>query len=168
MPDITVRHELNTDEATYWGKVVFQDDFNTKLFVEHLGIGWELVSQKEDDAKLTRRVNVEPPIGNLPAVLKRMLSDKLSYVEEGTFDKRARRYAFEITPSLRPETTKVTGEVWLEKLGEKKVVRFCRISVAVKILMVGSMIEDRIVTQLTSSYDRAAQFANDYIAKNNL
>jgi hypothetical protein len=171
MPEVTVRHEINTDENTYWGKLVFDEDFNKKLFVQHLGMGWELMSQKEDDAKVTRTVSVEP-VPNIPASLKKlaskMLTEKLSYTEKGTFDKSAKRYEFEITPNLQLEKTRVTGEVWLEKVGEKKVARFCRVSVDVKILVVGSMVEERIVSELKASYDRAAQFINNHIIESGL
>jgi hypothetical protein len=168
MPEVTLRHEIHTDEETYWAKMLFDEGYNKKLYGEHLGAGWQLLSQKEDDAKLTRRINVEPPVANLPTALKKMLSDKLSYTEEGTFDKGAKRYTFKITPNLQADKTKVTGEMWLEKLGDKKIARVCRILVDVKIFMVGSMVEDRIVSDLEASYDRGTQFANDYIAKNGL
>lgn len=168
MPELTLRHEINTDEDTYFGRIVFEKDFNHELFVERLGIGWELLSQQNDDAKLTRRVNVVPPVGELPAVLKKMLTTTISYIEEGTFDKRTKRYAFKITPNLQPEKAKIVGEVWLEKAAEKKVVRFCRVSVDVKVFMVGSMIEERIIANIKSSYENAARFANEYIAKNGL
>lgn len=168
MPELTLRHEINTDEDTYWGKVVFQDDFNQKLFVQHLGIGWKVLSQTEDASALRRRVNVEPPVGDIPAVLKKLLTDTLSYTEEGTFDKIARRYKFNMTPSLQPDKAKIFGEVWLEKAAEKKVVRFCRVSIDVKVFMVGSMIEDRVIARIKESYEQAARFANEYIAKNGL
>jgi hypothetical protein len=168
MPQVTVRHEINTDEDTYWGKIVFREDFNREVYVKHLGIGWELLDQKEDDAKLTRRIKVEPPVGEIPAVLKKMLTSTLSYVEDGTFDKAARRYTFKITPSLQPEKANIVGEVWLEKLGEKKIARVCRVSVDVKVFVVGSMIEERITARLKDSWGQAAQFANQYIAKNGL
>lgn len=168
MSQVTIRHEIQTDEDTYWERLVFDEGYNKKLFVEHLGAGWKLLDQKEDDTKLTRRIEVEPPVGNLPTALKKLVSDKLSYTEEGTFDKATKRYKFEITPSLQADKTTITGEMWLEKLGEKKIARVCKFSVDVKIFVVGSMVEERITSDLRSSYDRGTKFANEYIAKNGL
>lgn len=168
MPELTLRHEINTDEDTYFGKVVFEEAFNHELFVQNLGIGWKLLSQDSDDTQLARRVHVEPPVGELPAVLKKMLTSKVSYVEEGTFDKRTKRYTFRIVPSIQPEKAKILGEVWVEKLGEKKIARFCRVSVDVSVFMVGSMVEERITSNIKTSYEKAAQFANEYIAKHSL
>src|SRR4051794_34996476 len=168
MPEVTLRHEINTDEETYWSKCVFEEGFNQKLYAEHLGIGWKLLEQKDDDAKITRRIHVEPPMGNLPGPMKKVIGDKLAYTEEGTFDKKSKRYNFKVMPSTMADKTKVSGEMWCEKLGDKKVARHFRLNVEVKVFMVGSMIEERIISDLRASYDKGTAFTNDYIAKNGL
>ena len=38
MPDVTMRHEIETDEDTYWSKIVFDEAFNKSMYVDHLGI----------------------------------------------------------------------------------------------------------------------------------
>ena len=93
---------------------------------------WKLLDSKEDDAKLWRRVQVDPPVGDVPTAVKKVIGDRLSYVEEGTFDKKTKRYSFKVTPSTMAEKTKVAGEMWVEKLGDKKIARVTRISVDVK------------------------------------
>lgn len=168
MPEVTLRHEIETDEDTYWPKVVFDPSFNEEMYVKHLQIGWKLLDQKEDDAKLTRRVHVEPPVGNLPGPLKKLIGDRLSYEEEGTFDKATRRYSFRVKPSTMAEKTKVSGEMWCERLGDKRIARVCRISVEVKVMMVGSMVEERILNDLRASYDKGTAFTNDWIRRNGL
>jgi hypothetical protein len=168
MAEVTLRHEIETDEDTFWSKVVFDEAFNKALYVDHMKFGWKLLDQRDEPDRITRRVNVEPPTGNLPAAVKKVIGDRLSYVEEGTFDKKTRRYAFKVTPSTLADKTKVSGEMWCEKAGEKKIARLCRISVEVKVFMVGSMVEERIVSDLRASYDRGTAFTNDYIRKNGL
>jgi hypothetical protein len=168
MPEITLRHEVDTDEDTYWSKCVFDEAFNTQMYVDHLGIKWKLEEQHEDDAKITRRVHVEPPVGNLPGPVKKVIGDKLAYTEAGTFDKKTKKYSFKVTPSTMAEKTKVSGEMWCEKKGDKKVTRVCRISVEVKVMLVGGMVEERILSDLKTSYERGTVFTNEYIAKNGL
>ena len=104
----------------------------------------------------------------MPGPVKKLFGDRLSYVEEGTFDKKTRRYTFKVTPSTLAEKTKVAGEMWVEKLGEKKVARVTKISVEVKVFMVGGMVEDRILADLRSSYDKGTTFTNEYIKENGL
>lgn len=169
MPEITLRHEINTDEDTYWAKCVFDAAFNTSLYVEALQFPvWKVLDSKEDDARLWRKVQVDPPVGNMPGPVKKVIGDRLSYVEEGTFDKKTKRYSFKVVPSTMADKTKVAGEMWVEKLGDKKITRVARINVEVKVFMIGGMVEERILSDLRSSYEKGTSFTNDYIAKNGL
>jgi hypothetical protein len=169
MPEVTLRHEIDTDEDTYWAKCVFDADFNKKLYIDALKFPqWKLLDSKEDDAKIWRKVQVDPPTGDMPAAVRKVIGDRLSYVEEGTWDRKTKRYSFKVTPSTMAEKTKVAGEMWTEKLGEKKVVRITKINVEVKVFMVGGLVEDRIISDLRSSYDKGTVFTNQYIAQNGL
>lgn len=169
MPEITLRNEINTDEDTYWARCVFDEDFNKKLYVEALQFPvWKVLDSKDDEAKTWRKVQVDPPTGNMPSAVKKVIGDRLSYVEEGTFDKKTKRYTFKVTPSTLAEKTKVAGEMWIEKLGDKKVARITKITVEVKVFMVGGMVEDRILADLRSSYDKGTTFTNQFIAENKL
>jgi len=169
MPEVTLRHEIDTDEDTYWAKCVFDADFNKKLYIDALKFPqWKLLDSKEDDTKIWRKVQVDPPTGDMPAAVKKVIGDRLSYVEEGTWDRKTKRYSFKVTPSTMAEKTKVAGEMWTEKLGEKKIVRITKINVEVKVFMVGGLVEDRITADLRSSYDKGTVFTNRYIAENGL
>lgn len=169
MPDITLRHEFNTDEDTYWSKCVFDEAFCREMYLEALKFpGWKVLESKDDENKLTRRVQVDPPVASLPGPVKKVIGDRLSYTEEGTFDKKAKRYKFRVIPSTLADKTTVTGELWCEKLGDKKVARVCKIHVEVKVFMVGGMVEDRILADLRDSYEKGTNFTNDYIAKHGL
>ncbi len=169
MPEVTLRHEIDTDEDTFWAKIVFNEEFNKKLYEGALKFpGWKLLDSKEDDLKIVRRVQVDPPVGDLPGPVKKVIGDRLAYTEEGTFDKKAKRYSFKVTPSTMAEKTKVSGELWAEKIGDKKIRRMCRISVEVKVFMVGGMVEDRIMADLRSSYDNSTTYTNQYIKENGL
>ena len=169
MPEVTLRHEIDTDEDTFWSKIVFNEEFNKKLYEGALKFpGWKLVDSKEDDSKIVRRVQVDPPVGDLPGPVKKVIGDRLAYTEEGTFDKKTKRYSFKVTPSTMADKTKVSGELWAEKIGDKKIRRMCRISVEVKVFMVGGMVEDRIMQDLRSSYDNSTAYTNQYIKENGL
>jgi hypothetical protein len=169
MAEVTLRHEIDTDEDTFWSKIVFDEQFNKKMYEGGLKFPkWQLLDVKEDDAKITRRVQVEPPVKDLPAAVKKVVGDRLAYTEEGTFDRKAKRYAFKVIPSTMPDKTKVNGELWVEKISDKKIRRVCRISVEVKMMLVGGMIEDRIMADLRSSYDGSTAFTNQYIREQGL
>lgn len=170
MPEITLRHEIETDEDTFWSKIVFDEGFNKKLYIDELEFPqWKLLEMKDDDAKISRRVLVEPATSDLPGPIKKAIGgDKLAYTEEGTFDKKSKRYVFKTIASLMPDKTKVSGEMWAEKIGDKKIRRVARMTVEVKIFMVGGMVEDRIIKDLQSSYDASTTFTNRYIKEHGL
>lgn len=168
MAEITLRHDIDCDEDTFWRKIVFDEGFNRKLYTENLKIGWKLEDQKETDTSISRRVHVEPDTSNLPAAVKKVIGDRLAYTEEGTWEKSSKRYKFKVTPTTMADKTKVSGEMWCEPKGDKKITRVCRISVEVKIFVVGGMVEERILSDLRTSYDKGTDFTNKYIAENGL
>ena len=164
MAEVKVRHEMSCDPETYWNKCVFDDEYNRRLYLEVLKFpNWKVVDQKDDGKTLTRRVQVDPPAGNIPAAVKKVIGDSLSYTEEGAFDRASGRYTFKATPSAMGDKAKITGEMTCEKLGDKKMARIAKIKVEVKVFMVGSLIEDRILADLKASYARAAEFTNTYV-----
>ena len=143
MPEITVRHELDCDEDTFWHGCTFNEEFNRKLYLETLNFPAYVGENVDSAATVTRKTRIDPPLTGLPGPVKKVLGDRFAYVEEGTFDKATKRYSFKVTPTTLPEKTKTTGELWCEKLGDKKIARLTKISVEVKVFMVGGMVEDR-------------------------
>ncbi len=169
MAEITLRHEFDCDEDTYWEKCTFDADFNKRLYLEVLKFpGYDLVEQKDDDAKRTRKVRIDPPLGNLPGPVKKAIGDKFSYVEEGTFDKKTKRYTFKITPSTMGDKAKTFGELYCEKLGDKKIVRVAKVTVEVKVFMIGGMVEEKIMHDLKHSYEEAAKFTRVFLKEKGL
>ncbi len=164
MAETTIVDEFECTEETYWGKCHFDPEYNRRLYLEHLKFpDWRLVETKTEGDKTTRRVTLDPPVGNLPGPVKKLVGDKLSYTENGTYDQKSGRYTFTITPSTMAEKTKITGEIWCETLGEKRIRRNTRIHVEVKVFMVGGMVEDKVMGDLKSSYATAAPFTNEFV-----
>jgi hypothetical protein len=169
MPEITLRHEFDCDEDTYWEKVFFDPEFNRRLYLDALKFpAYKLIDLKDDGSRRTRVVHIDPPLGNLPPPMKKIVGDKLSYVEEGLFDRKTKRYSFRSTPSVMADKTKNSGELRCENLGEKKIARVARITVEVKVFMIGGMIEEKILGDLRHSYEEAAKFTRGYLKEKGL
>lgn len=164
MPEITLRHEFECDEDAYWDKCLFDLEFNTKLYLETLKFPhYEVLTDDNGTERRIRKVRIEPQVGSLPGPVKKIIGDKLAYLEEGTFDKKTKRYTFTITPSILPEKTKTGGELFCEKLGDKRIARIAKIKVEVKVFAIGGMVEDKIIGDLKASYDAAAKFTNEWV-----
>jgi hypothetical protein len=162
--DFTLRHELNCDAETYWEKCVFDAEYNRRLFLEELKFrSYELIEQRDTGDTIVRKAKGEPQVGHLPGPVKKVLGDSFGYVEEGTFDRKAKRYSFRTIPAVLPDKIKIQGSMVCEPLGDKKVTRVTSIHVDVKVFMVGGMIEDRIVADIKHSYDKAAELTNAWV-----
>src|SRR5215472_17037924 len=100
MPEIQLRHEMDCDEETYWTKCIFDAEYNKRLFLEGLKFrSYELLDEMDDGKTLTRRLKLDPPVTGLPGPVKKASGDSFAYVEEGSFDRAARRYSYKILPS---------------------------------------------------------------------
>ena len=164
MSETTIRDEFDCTVETYWEKCHFDPEYNRRLYLEHLKFpGWKLLETKTEGGKVSRRVHLDPPVGNLPGPVKKVLGDSFSYTESGTYDPATGRYTFTIAPSTMGDKTKVSGELWCEKIGDKKIARHAKISVEVKVFMVGSLVEDKVMGDLKASYANAAPFTNAFV-----
>lgn len=164
MAEITFRHEMDCDEETFWEKCHFDEEYNRRLFMDVLHFpSFKLLEVTKNGSLWTRRVYVEPPVAGLPGPLKKVVGDKLSYVEVGTYDKSTGRCKYHVTPSTAADKTKTSGEIYVEVKGPKKIVRVARLEVEVKIFMVGGLLEEKIINDAKASYDAAAKFTNEYV-----
>ena len=164
MPEITLRHEIECSEDTYWEKCFFDEEYNRRLFLDVLKFpGFTLLEQKNDPGTKTKKCKIDPPLTGIPAAAKKVIGDRLSYVEEGTLDTKSHRYQFKVIPSTMADKTSVVGELHTEKLGENRVARVAKIKVEVKVFMLGGMVEEKIIGDLRNSYEVAAAFTNDFV-----
>jgi Protein of unknown function (DUF2505) len=164
MADLTLRHEMDCDVDTYWEKCVLVEEYNRRLFFDELKFkSYELLEQKDLGDTVTRRVKAEPQTANLPGPVKKAIGDSFGYTEEGTYDRKAKRYSFRTIPGAFPDKVKIHGSMRCEPLGEKRVTRITEIHVDVKIFMIGGLVEDRIVADIKHSYAKAAEFTNTFV-----
>lgn len=166
MAKFTVKHTFNTDLETYWGKIFFDDEYNRRLFLDGLGFGlYELIDLKEEpNGAKTRKVRTEPK-SEAPAVVKKLIGDSLTYVEEGRFDPATKIWKYNIVTSKLSDKVKIWGDFWAESRGDKKIERFCTCNIEVKIFGVGGAVESFIEKQTRESYERAEAFTNKFIAE---
>lgn len=164
MATFTCRDEFDCDEHTFWYDCTFSEEFCKRLYFDVLKFpGWKLLEQKDEGGILTRRVHIDPPLVGLPGPVIKAVGDKFSYTEEGRFDSKANRYTFSVKPSTAAEKSRTTGELWTEKLGDNRCVRYAKVDVEVKVFMIGSLIEEKVLGDLKKSYDATARFIGQYL-----
>jgi hypothetical protein len=164
MKDVSFEHVFECDEDTYWDKIFFDEAYNRALFLETLKFNlWRQTIQQQGDTVVKRTVEVQPPVGEVAAPVRKALGDRFGYKEFGTFDRKTKRYHVDVTPSAGADRTKIHGDIWLEKAGERRVKRVAKMHVEVNIMLIGKLIEERVVGDMTLSYGKAAEFTNRWI-----
>ncbi|MBP9112741.1 MAG: DUF2505 family protein [Polyangiaceae bacterium] len=162
MAEITLTHEFETTPEIFWEKMFFDETWNKRFYLEVLKFpGWRLDWERTEGSLRKRRVHIDPPLTNLPGAIKRVIGDRFSYAEDGSFDAAANNYDFVVTPSTLPEKTKSRGHVRLQKVGDNKIIRTTYLSCEVKVMMVGGMVEEKILTDFRQSTESAAAFTRE-------
>ncbi len=165
----TITHTFNTDVDTFWDKLFFDPEYNQALFQEHLRFNLYRVLEldRRADGSIHRRVECAPPI-ELPAVAKKVVGDSTSYVEDGVFDPKSRRFTIEVTPKVGADKIQTHLVLWAEPRGDKRLERIVEVDNSVKVFGVGKVLELFIEKQSRATYDSAAEFTNRWIADKGL
>ena len=164
MTDVRIEHNFDCDENTFWDKIFFAEPFNRQMYLEHLKFKrWEVTDFRESDTSIHRTVSVMPTVGDLPGAIKSLIGDNLGYTEEGTYDKKLRRFRVKVVPSVLADKLSVRGEIWLQPQGTDRCKRIFDAQVSVKIFGVGSIIEKRLIADLQLSYNAGAAFTTEYL-----
>lgn len=164
-----ISHLTNTDIDTFWDKLFFDEAYNEALYSGHLRFSTYNVQklEKQADGTVVKRVEAAPPI-ELPGTIKKVLGDFSSYIEDGVYNPKTRRYVVNVTPSTAADKVKTRVEVWCEPKGDKQCERIAEIDNEVKIFGVGKVVEKFIEQQMRDTYDKAAEFTNRWIAEKGL
>jgi hypothetical protein len=169
MQSVRIQHDFDCSEDTLWQVSFFDEEFNRRLYLETLRFpAWRILDQKVTDETMTRRVEVQPLVENVPAPVKKLMGDRFAYVEEGTLDRKAKRYKFRVIPGSMADKTRIAGEIHMEPLGEKKVRRIVEFSIEMKVFVVGSIVEQKSIDDTKASYDKSAAFTRAYLKEKGL
>ena len=168
MTRFTLKHTFPTDPDTFWSRVFFAAEYNQGLYAALKYRVWEELEKTTDAAgKVRRRAKMEPGF-DAPAILKKLIGDGISYVEDGTWDPKTGKWTYSIVPSKMPDKVKTHGEYWLEPRGDKQLERICTVNIDASIFGVGGALESYLEKTTRESYEVAARFTRDYLAKHGL
>lgn len=169
MASFEIRHTFPITAEQFWQDTFFNEEFNRTLYLERLGFdAYEVLEQGEEAGGVrTRKVRTTLKI-DAPGPVRKMVGDSVSYVETGKFDPASGRYRFRIEPSKLADKLQISGEMWCEPRGDKRVERILRTDMEVKVFGVGKLVESTIERTTRDSYDKAATFTNEWIAEKGL
>jgi hypothetical protein len=169
MPSFHVEHDFECSEETYWERVFFDPDYNRRLFMDELRFPqWSVFEEKDEGSRVIRNLRAQPPIEDLPGPLKAVVGDGAGYEERGVYDRQSRRYDAKVTPNRMADRVTVTITMTTKKIGDNRCRRIVDGSVTAKIFMVGALLEQKMISDLTRSYEKSAVFTNRFLGEKGL
>lgn len=163
MGQATIRNAIDCSEQDYFEKCLFSEDYTKRLYLEVLKMpGVEVLEMKKDGDVWSRRVQIQPTLTGLPGPVTKLVGDKFSYIEEGKYDTKTKRFKFNVLPSTAADKTKASGEMWCETEGGKTYL-CAKLDVEVKIFVVGGMVEDKILGDFKASMGASAPFIGQFV-----
>jgi hypothetical protein len=167
--NVRIEHTFACSEDTFWDKLFFDEEYNRRMHMDTLHFAlWREVSREDRGDHLARVVECEPPLGDLPGPIQKVVGDGLRYREEGRFQKSPRRYTVHVVPNRLADKMSVEAQLTTAPLGDNQCKRIFTATVNVKIFGVGGMIEKRIASDLQRSYDAGARFTTKYLQEKGL
>jgi len=157
---LSIRQLLDCSEHEFWERIFRSEEFNQYLY-EGLGFEYELQEWNPDTGY--RRAKVSPG-HQMPKPVARVLGERFSYVEEGTFDADAERYEFRVIPSALPDRIRAAGVVVVEGVSERQCERTVSVEIDAQILGLGRLVEAYLVASTREQYAKNAALVNEYMA----
>ena len=166
MSSFRSEHVFDCSQTTFWEKVFFDAEYNRRLFYDELHFGeWTELEQKHDGDRVHRFVRALPPAPDLPGPLKAALGNGVGYEERGVFDRQKNRYEARVKPNSLSDRVSVELVFRTEPVGENKCRRFVDGTINARVMLVGGMLEQRMIYDLQRSYDKSAVFTNRFVAE---
>lgn len=157
---LAIRQLLDCSEQEFWDKIFRSEDFNHYLY-EGLGFEYELQEWNPDTGY--RRAKVWPT-HQMPRAIARVLGDRFSYLEEGTFDAAAERYDFRVISSAVADRIRAKGTVMIEAVSPHQCERRVTLEIGADVLGLGRLIEAYFVATTREQYAKNAALVNEYLA----
>ena len=165
----TIRDTFDVRAETFWQDVFFNPEFQARLYKE--GLACDSVELKENtlDAanRRTRRLLFTQRL-DAPAAVRKLFGETTTMEERGNFDPQTKRWRFEMVPDRMPDKVRITGETWVEPVGDGKVERICAVDLSVSIFGIGSLVEKFMLSATMESYVKQAAFTRAFIAEKKL
>jgi hypothetical protein len=157
---LAIRQLMDCSEHHFWKRIFGSEEFNEFLY-EGLGFEYELHDWNAETGY--RKAQIWPKY-QMPRAVAKVLGDRFSYVEEGTFDPVVKRYAFRVIPSTLPDRIRASGEVTVESVSSEQCERRVTIEFGADVLGLGRMIETYLIASTREQYAKNAALVNEYLA----
>lgn len=166
MASFRSEHLFECSDTVFWEKVFFNAEYNRRLFHDELHFSeWTELEQKDEGERVVRVVRATPPAPDLPGPLKAALGNGVGYEERGVFVRATKRYDAKVKPNSLSDRVSVELIFRTEPVGEKKCKRIVDGTINARVMLIGSLLEQRMISDLQRSYEKSAGFTNRFVAE---
>ncbi len=169
MASFRVEHVFGCSQKTFWEQVFFDAEYNRRLFYDELHfVEWTELEQTHENDRVRRVARALPPPPDLPGPLKAALAGGVGYEERGVYERATNRYDARVKPNSLSDRVSVELEFHTEPVGDDKCKRIVIGRINARVMLIGGLLEQRMVTDLTRSYEQSASFTNRFLAEKGL
>lgn len=164
MKQFTIVHEFACTPERFW-RLFFDPDYNAALYRDGLRVAdYAVLSLRETEAEIQRTITGRPQL-KLPAAAQKIVGDRLSFTEEGRFDRRAGVWRSTFTTSAFGDKVKSGTTIRLEPAGPGKLRRVGECTIEAKIFGMAGFIEGTMETSMRDTWAAGAAFTADWLAR---
>ena len=166
MIEYEVTDEFQTTIDAYW-EMFFGDAYNEALW-KHLAMKREQLEfrrEGEGDDEVIHRVQKLTPQRDVPAALRRLVKEAISYEERNIWRKRTNVMEVITIPNFFADKFKSKGTYELVPIGDAKLKRVWKGSCECRVPLVGGKVEKHVVDEVTASYRATTSFTRKWIAE---
>lgn len=157
---------LRVAPATFWDQLFFDEAYNQSLYAALGFVSVRVLSFDRQPTLIRRSLQAEPPI-HAPAALKRKLTGKVFYTEEGELDLVNKRWSFRSNSSVLPDKVSIRGTIECSPHAEGALHRV-EIDACVNAWGIGSVIEHLIERNTRESYANTIAFTERWATEKGL
>lgn len=159
----TFRNTYDIGADAFWRDVFFDHAYLESMYK---ALGCVSVAFLEDSGDAaparTRRLTFTQPI-DAPGPIRKLFGETTTMEERGRFDPNAGRWQFTMIPDRMPDKVRISGETWIEPVGDGKVERVDAMDLSVSIFGVGSLVEKFMASATAESLAKQAAFTREYL-----
>ena len=162
-----IEDEFETTVDRFWD-VFFDDAFNDALW-KHLDIErdvFEFERSGEGPGERIRRKQRLTPKRDVPAALKRLVKNAISYEEHNEWERGKSLMTVITIPSFMSDKFDGKGDYKVLEMGPNRVKRVWTASLNCSVPLVGGRVESHIVGEVTQSYKDTTTFMRKWLAEN--
>ena len=157
-----VTHAIDGIDVAGFERLYFDEAFNNAL-CEAVGLKRRLMRLDTEGGTLVRQVEITPE-RDIPAPVAKILGgEAIAYTETIEYALGSGRGHWQTVSSVLTDKISSDGELFIRQAAGNRIERQVVGHVTVRLFGLGGLIERFIVADVENSYERAAQFTQQYL-----